>query len=217
MTNDILSLEGGTARITGGSSGIGPAAAKAFAAAGAAVAITGRNTDRLADARKEVGRSVKTFVADSASVADPDRLMVRVRDEIGSVDIPFANAGVGIFEPVVEIDEQTFDDVFDITVKGVFFTVHKALPILNDGASVGLTASTVAHLGAPGSTAYAASKMGVHGLARTLSAARRPPRRLRTSRFSLPPTHPTTMRGTEVLADGGVSRLNIAVPSDRST
>lgn len=166
---NLFRLDGRRALITGGTSGIGLATAKTFIDAGAHVAVCGRKDDALDKAQELLGDDALTIKADVTKIDDLDQMAARLKDQWDSVNILFANAGVGMFQPFTEIDEKTFDYIFGINVKGVFFTVQKMLPILSDGAVIILTASTAAHLGAPGATAYSASKAAVRSLARTLS------------------------------------------------
>jgi NAD(P)-dependent dehydrogenase (short-subunit alcohol dehydrogenase family) len=163
-------LEGKVAVVTGGNSGIGLATAKEFAREGARVVITGRDTRALAEAAREIGGEVLALRSDSSSLADLDELFAAVKDRFGRVDVLFVNAGVGKFAPLGETTEELFDQIIDINLKGAYFTVQKALPLLNDGASVVLNASVVAHVGFPNSSVYSASKAALLSLARTLSA-----------------------------------------------
>ncbi|MFB8352822.1 SDR family NAD(P)-dependent oxidoreductase [Streptomyces niveus] len=158
-------LEGRTAVVTGGSTGIGLAAAQRLAAEGAHVFITGRRETELQKAVAAVGNA--TAVSGDVSVAaDVDRLYERVREHGRGLDVLFANAGINHIAPLAELTEDIHDAVFDINVKGAFLTVRKALPLLNDGASVILTSSTAAEGGAAGMSAYGASKAAVRAYAR---------------------------------------------------
>ena len=163
-------LEGKVAVVTGGNSGIGLATAKEFAREGARVVITGRDTRTLAEAAREIGGDVLALRSDSSSLADLDELFAAVKDRHGRVDVLFVNAGVGKFAPLEETDEALFDQIMDVNLKGAYFTVQKALPLLNEGASVVLNTSVVAHIGFPNSSVYSASKAALLSLARTLSA-----------------------------------------------
>ncbi len=122
-------LEGKIALITGGNSGIGLATAKRFVAEGAYVFITGRRDSELAAAARDIGRNVTTVQGDVSNLADLDRLIAQIKKEKGRLDIVFANAGVAKFAPLGEITEELYDWTFDINVKGVVFTVQKALPL----------------------------------------------------------------------------------------
>jgi NAD(P)-dependent dehydrogenase (short-subunit alcohol dehydrogenase family) len=159
-------LEGKIAVITGGTSGIGLATARRFAAEGARVIITGRRGAELAAAVMEIGSSATGIQADSASLADLDDLYEQVKAEVGRIDVLFANAGGGSLLPLGAITEEQYDDTFGRNVKGVLFTVQKALPLLSRGSSVILTGSTAAAGGTPGFSVYAASKAAVRSFAR---------------------------------------------------
>lgn len=163
-------LEGKVAVVTGGNSGIGLATAKEFRREGARVVITGRDARTLAEAAREIGGDVLALRSDASSLSDIDGLFDAVRERYGRVDVLFVNAGVGKFAPVEETDEELFDQIMDINFKGAYFTVKKALPLLNDGASVILNTSVVAHVGFPNSSVYSASKAALLSLVRTLSA-----------------------------------------------
>ena len=153
--------------ITGGNSGIGLATAKQFVNEGAYVFITGRRSSELAAAVKEIGRNVTGVQGDVSNLADLDRLFAQIRQEKGKLDIVFANAGVARFGRFGEITEELYDTTFDINVKGLLFTVQKALPLLPDGGSVILNASIVASKGLPANSVYSATKAAVRSFART--------------------------------------------------
>ncbi len=138
-----MGLEGKVALITGGNSGIGLATAKQFVNEGAYVYISGRRDTELAAAVKEIGKNVTGIQGDVSNLGDLDRLFAQVKREKGKLDIVFANAGVATYAPFGKITEEHFDSIFDINVKGLLFTVQKALPLLPDGASVILNASVV--------------------------------------------------------------------------
>src|SRR6266850_4575909 len=140
-------LEGKSALITGGSTGIGLATAKQFVDEGAYVFITGRREPELAAAVKEIGRNVTGIQGDVSNFADLDRLFAQIKREKGRLDIVFANAGVAKYAPFGTITEEFYDSIFNINVKGLLFTVQKALPLLSDGASIILNASIVASKG----------------------------------------------------------------------
>jgi NAD(P)-dependent dehydrogenase (short-subunit alcohol dehydrogenase family) len=163
-------LQGKVAVITGGNSGIGLATAKEFVAQGARVAISGRDAETLDAAARELGDGVLAVRADVARLADLDRLFAAVGKAFGRIDVLFVNAGVASFKPLTEVSEAYYDETLDINLKGAFFTVQKALPLLADGASIVLNTSINAHMGMPGTTVYSASKAGLLSLARTLSA-----------------------------------------------
>src|SRR6267378_1011313 len=140
-------LEGKIALITGGNSGIGLATAKRFVNEGAYVFITGRRDAELAVAVKEIGRNVTGVQGDVSSLGDLDRLFAQIKQEKGRLDIVFANAGVAKYATMGEITEELYDSIFDTNVKGLLFTVQKALPLMSDGASIILNASIVASKG----------------------------------------------------------------------
>jgi len=159
-------LEGKTAVITGGTSGIGLATAKRFVAEGAYVFITGRRQKELDEAVTKVGRNVTGIQGDIANLADLDRLYGQVKKQKGHIDILVANAGGGSFAPLGAITEEHFDKTFDGNVKGTLFTVQKALPLIRDGGSIILTASSAASNGTEAFSVYAASKAAIRSFAR---------------------------------------------------
>jgi len=163
-------LKGKVAVVTGGSSGIGLGIAKRFAKEGAKVAITGRNQDTIDNALKEIGVNGFGAQGDVSSISDLARIYKSIEAKFGKIDIVVANAGVYVLGPLSSFSEEQFDKVSDINFKGVFFTVQKALPILNDGASVILISSTVNGKGIPNHAAYSATKAAVRSLARSFSA-----------------------------------------------
>jgi NAD(P)-dependent dehydrogenase (short-subunit alcohol dehydrogenase family) len=160
-------LEGKIAVVTGGTSGIGLATAKRFVAEGAVVFITGRRQAELDRAAEEIGPKAVAVRADSSSLTDLDRLYGRVKMEKGRIDILFANAGVGEFAALGEITEEHYDKTFNTNVKGVLFTVQKALPLFRDGGSIILNASTVASMGTAAFSVYSATKAAVRNFARS--------------------------------------------------
>jgi NAD(P)-dependent dehydrogenase (short-subunit alcohol dehydrogenase family) len=160
-------LEGKIALITGGNSGIGLATAKAFVNEGAFVFITGRRDAELAAAVKDIGRNVSGVRGDVSNLDDLDRLFAQIKREKGKLDIVFANAGVAKLAPFGTITEEFYDSIFDINVKGLLFTVQKALPMLPDGASIILNASIVASKGFPANSVYSATKAAIRSFART--------------------------------------------------
>jgi len=160
-------LQGRIALITGGNSGIGLATAKQFVNEGAYVFITGRRDPELAAAVKEIGRNVAGVQGDVANLGDLDRLFAQIKRGKGKLDIVFANAGVAQYAPFGKITEEHYDSIFNINVKGLLFTVQKALPLLPDGASIILNASIVGSKGFSSNSVYSATKAAVRSFART--------------------------------------------------
>ena len=160
-------LEGKIALITGGNSGIGLATAKEFVNEGAYVFITGRREPELAAATKAIGRNVTAVQGDVSNLGDLDRLFAQIKRENGRLDIVFANAGIAKYATFGTITEDLYDSIFNINVKGLFFTVQKALPLLPDGASIILNASIVASKGLSSNSVYSATKAAVRSFART--------------------------------------------------
>jgi NAD(P)-dependent dehydrogenase (short-subunit alcohol dehydrogenase family) len=160
-------LEGKVALITGGNSGIGLATAKQFVNEGAYVFITGRREAELAAAKKQIGKNVTAIQGDVSNLGDLDRLFAQIKKEKGKLDIVFANAGVARYAPLGTITEDFFDSIFDINVKGVLFTVQKALSLLRDGGSIILNASIVASKGLSSNSVYSSTKAAVRSFART--------------------------------------------------
>ena len=160
-------LDGRVALVTGGNSGIGLATAQEFAAEGAYVFITGRREAELAAAVKEIGRNVTGIRADVSNCGDLDQLFSRIKNEKRKLDIVFANAGVAKYAALGHITEELYDSIFDVNVKGVLFTVQKALPLIPEGGSIILNASIVGSKGLPANSVYSATKAAVRSFART--------------------------------------------------
>ncbi len=160
-------LEGKIALVTGANSGIGLATAKRFVSEGAYVFITGRRDAELAAAAAQIERNVTAVPGDVSRPADLDRLFAQIKREKGRLDVLFANAGVAKYAPLGTITEEFYDSIFDINVKGLLFTVQKALPLMPDGASIILNASIVGSKGLPANSVYAATKAAVRSFART--------------------------------------------------
>src|SRR5271170_4661303 len=160
-------LDGKIALVTGGNSGIGLATAKRFVSEGAYVFISGRTQSKLDAAIKEIGSNVTAVQGDIANLKDLDRLFAQIRKEKGKLDIVFANAGIATKAALGAIDEEHFDSIFNTNVKGLLFTVQKALPLLPDGASVILNGSIVGSKGLPNNSVYSATKAAVRSFART--------------------------------------------------
>jgi NAD(P)-dependent dehydrogenase (short-subunit alcohol dehydrogenase family) len=155
--------------ITGGGSGIGFAIAQLLVDGGATVVVTGRSQTTLDAAVDQLGPGALAFRADVSSVSDLEALAGRLKRDVGTVDALFVNAGIAPTTPFESTTEEVFDDVFDINVKGAFFTVQKLAPLLVDGAGVVLTTSVANVMGLFGTSVYAASKAALRSLARTLS------------------------------------------------
>jgi NAD(P)-dependent dehydrogenase (short-subunit alcohol dehydrogenase family) len=160
-------LDGKVAVITGGNSGIGLATAKLFVAEGAYVFITGRRQAELDAAAKEIGQNVSALQGDVTKLTDLDKLYARVKEKKGLIDILFGNAGTAEFASLGEITEEHFDTIFDTNVKGLLFTVQKALPLMPAGSSVILNASISASKGQPRFSVYCATKAALRSFART--------------------------------------------------
>lgn len=156
--------------VTGGNSGIGLATAKLFKEQGARVIITARSNETFAKAKAEYGSLFDVVQADVSNVSELDRLYAHIKATYGKFDVLFANAGVAIFAPTTEVTPEFFDNQFNTNVKGLYFTVAKALPLLNPGSSVVLTASVVASKGFAGSSVYSATKAAVRNFARSWTA-----------------------------------------------
>ncbi|MBV8218329.1 MAG: SDR family oxidoreductase [Solirubrobacterales bacterium] len=160
-------LKGKTAVVTGGGTGIGLGAAKRFVAEGAFVYLFGRREKELVAAVAELGASARAVRGSVTEAADLDRLYQTVKAERGGVDIVFANAGTGMIAPLGEITPEHYDQTFDVNVKGLIFTVQKALPLMKAGGSIILTGSTAGAMGTPQFSIYSATKAAVRNLARS--------------------------------------------------
>jgi len=160
-------LEGKIALVTGANSGIGLATAKSFVTEGAYVYITGRRDSELARAAAAIASNVTAVPGDVSKPADLDRLFAQILREKGRLDIVFANAGVAKFAPLGTITEEFYDSIFDVNVKGLLFTVQKALPLMPEGGSIIVNASVVASKGLPANSVYSATKAAVRSFART--------------------------------------------------
>src|ERR1035437_4882614 len=180
-------LAGKIAVITGGSSGIGLATAKRFVEEGAHVVITGRREKELKEAAAFIGRNVKTVAGDVSRLKELDRLYFAVKKKHGHIDVLLPNAGAGTITPLAADTEAHFDQTFDVNVKGLFFTVQKALPLFKDGGSIILTSSVSNVLGVPGFSVYAASKAAVRNFARAWTMELKD-RKIRVNSMSPGPT-----------------------------
>ena len=163
-------LQGKIALVTGGNSGIGLATAKLLASEGAQVIITGRRKDELDKAVADIGHKAVGVQGDVSKLADLDRLYAEVKQKFGRLDVLFANAGVAFLAPVEQVTEEHFDKHFNINVKGLFFSVQKALPLMTNGGSIVLTSSVVNTKGMGNFSIYSATKAAVRSFARTLTA-----------------------------------------------
>jgi NAD(P)-dependent dehydrogenase (short-subunit alcohol dehydrogenase family) len=163
-------LEGKVAVVTGGNSGIGLATAKRLQQEGARVAISGRSRKTLEEAVKVIGNGVVAVQSDVSELGDLDKLYAEISKKLGKIDVLFVNAGVAKFAPLSETSEDLYDEQFNINIKGAYFTIQKALPLLNDGASIILNTSVADRTGNPGTSAYSATKAALRSLARTAAA-----------------------------------------------
>jgi NAD(P)-dependent dehydrogenase (short-subunit alcohol dehydrogenase family) len=163
-------LEGKVAVVTGGNSGIGLATAKRLQQEGARVAISGRSRKTLDEAVRTIGNGVLAIQADVAKMAELDKFYAEVSQKLGKIDVLFVNAGVAKLAPLAETSESIYDEQFDINIKGAYFTIQKALPLLNDGASIILNTSVADSQGNVGTSAYSATKAALRSLARTAAA-----------------------------------------------
>jgi NAD(P)-dependent dehydrogenase (short-subunit alcohol dehydrogenase family) len=229
-------LEGKVAVITGGNSGIGLATAKEFSGQGAEIVVAGRDQKTLDEAARQLGPDALVVRADVAKLAEIDKLFAAVKARFGRIDVLFVNAGIGKFSPLEAVSEELYDAVLDVNLKGAYFTIQKALPLLVDSASIILNTSINAHIGMPNSSVYAASKAALLSLARTLSAEL-VGRNIRVNAISpgavttpildrlglpaevleqeeiaktalfLASSDSSFLLGTEIIADGGMSQL----------
>ena len=188
-------LSGKVAVITGGSSGIGLATAKRFVEEGAHVVITGRREKELKEAAASIHDNVTTVAGDVSRLDDLDRLYAVVKEKHGHIDILFANAGEGTITPLAAPTEAHFDQTFDVNVKGLFFSVQKALPLFKDGGSIILTSSVSNVLGLPGFSTYAASKAAARNFARAWTLELKD-RNIRVNSISPGPTETPALETT---------------------
>jgi NAD(P)-dependent dehydrogenase (short-subunit alcohol dehydrogenase family) len=156
--------------VTGGNSGIGLATAKRLQQEGARVAIAGRSAKTLEEAVKAIGNGVLAVQADVTKLEELDKLYAEISQKLGNIDVLFVNAGVALFVPLAEMSESTYNEQFDINIKGAYFTIQKALPLLNDGASIVMNSSVAGSKGQPGTSVYSATKAAMRSLARTAAA-----------------------------------------------
>src|ERR1700685_4409205 len=210
-------LDGKIALITGGNSGIGLATAKRFVQEGAYVFITGRTQAKLDQAVQQVGSNVTGVQGDVAKLGDLDRLFAQIKKEKGKLDIVFANAGIAKYAQLGTIDEEHFDSIFDGNVKGLLFTVQKALPLMPDGASIILNSSVVGSKGLPSNSVYAATKAAIRSFARTWTTDLKS-RRIRVNAVSPGAIDTPAARELVTSSETGQQRLKMisnAVPLGR--
>ena len=202
-------LEGRIALITGGNSGIGLATAKRFVSEGAYVFITGRREKELAAAVKEIGSNITAVQGDVSNLADLDRLFDRIKREKNRLDIVFANAGWARQADLGQITEELYNTIFNINVKGVLFTVQKALPLMPDGSSIILNASIVGTKGLPTNSVYSATKAALRSFARTWTTDLKH-RRIRVNAVS-PGVIDTTPGLAELIASGKAGKEGLSL------
>ena len=211
-------LENKVALITGGTSGIGLATAQRFVAEGARVFISGRRQSELDAAVKQLGKNTNGVQGDVSKLSDLDALYGVIKEKAGRLDILFANAGVGEFSPLGQITEAHFDKAFGINVKGLLFTVQKALPLMGEGGSIVLNASIVSIKGTPAFSVYSATKAAVRSFARTWSVDLKD-RKIRVNVVSpgvvVTPAYKTELKMTDEQIQAFVAGTAINTPSGR--
>lgn len=210
-------LEGKIALVTGGSSGIGLATAQRFVKEGAFVFITGRRQAELDKAVTIIGRQVSAVKADASNLGDLDKLFTQIKQEKGRLDVVFANAGGGSFAPLGSITEEHYDQTFNLNVKGLLFTVQKALPLIPDGGSIILNASIVSIKGMPAFSVYSATKAAVRSFARSWTSDLKD-RKIRVNVISPGPIDTPILDGlgeTEEQRQGIRAQLTSIVPLGR--
>ena len=187
-------LEGKVLVITGGNSGIGLATAQRFVSEGAYVFITGRRQSEVDAAVKQIGKNITGVQGDVSNLADLDRLYAKVKEQKGSIDILFANAGLGELASLETVTEAYFEKTFNVNVKGFLFTVQKALPLFHDGGSIVLNASTAGSKAADGFSVYGATKAAVRSFTRSWAAELKH-RKIRVNAISPGPIDTPGLRG----------------------
>jgi NAD(P)-dependent dehydrogenase (short-subunit alcohol dehydrogenase family) len=210
-------LNGKVALITGGNSGIGFATAKRFVEEGAHVFITGRRQSKLDEAVKQIGSNVTGVQGDVAKLGDLDHLFERIKKDQGKLDIVFANAGIAKYAALGTIDEEHFDTIFGTNVRGLLFTVQKALPLLPDGASIILNASIVGSKGLASNSVYSATKAAVRSFARTWTTDLKA-RRIRVNAISPGPIDTEGLRelfGSSEIGQDRLKSISSVVPLGR--
>ncbi len=210
-------LEGKIALVTGANSGIGLATARRFVSEGAYVFITGRRDAELTAAARQIERNVTAVPGDVSKPADLDHLFAQIKRQKGRLDVLFANAGVAKYAPLGTITEEFYGSIFDINVKGLLFTVQKALPLMPDGASIILNASIVGSKGLPANSVYAATKAAVRSFARTWTTDLKA-RRIRVNAVSPGSIDTPGLNGLLASSEAGEQRrkaISSAVPLGR--
>ncbi len=205
-------LEGKTAVVTGGGTGIGLATAKRFVEEGAFVYIFGRRQDALDAALAQLGSNARAVRGSVSNLADLDRLFATVKAERGRFDILFANAGTGEMVPLGEITPEHYAQTFDTNVKGTLFTVQKALPVMSEGASIILTGSSTGVMGTPSFSVYSATKAAIRNFARSWALDLRGTG-IRVNVLSPGPTR--TELALEVVGEAGMSEMGAGTPLGR--
>jgi NAD(P)-dependent dehydrogenase (short-subunit alcohol dehydrogenase family) len=213
----MMKLQDKVALITGGTTGIGLAAAKLFHAEGARVFVTGRSEAGIAEARKLLPRDVEVLPSDASSLEDVQALARTLKTRAGRIDVLFVNAGIARFLPIENVTPQLFDEQFDVNVRGAYFTIQQILPLMSSGGSIVLTTSVAADLGMATTSVYAATKAALSSLARTL-ANELAPRGIRVNEVSPGPIATPIfgkMGVTSEQADGMKDMMQSLVPLKR--
>jgi NAD(P)-dependent dehydrogenase (short-subunit alcohol dehydrogenase family) len=204
-------LAGKVALVTGGNSGMGLETARLFVAEGAKVIITGRREQELADAAKSIGAGAFGIRGDVSKMADLDRMFATIKERYGRLDVIFANAGFGEVGPLAQVTEDHFDRQFATNVKGLFFTVQKALPLLTDGASIILNSSIAGVQGMESLSVYSATKAAVRSFARTWTSDLKA-RKIRVNSLSPGPIE-TPIFGKMGLSDEHAQQFKQGLPT----
>jgi NAD(P)-dependent dehydrogenase (short-subunit alcohol dehydrogenase family) len=217
MSKTGKKLEGKVALITGGNSGIGLATAKLFKDHGAKVIVTARSQATFEKAQKEIGQHFDVVKADVSQLKEIEALFQHIKSKYGTLNTLFANAGVALFRPTTESDPEFFDNQFNTNVRGLYYTVQKALPLFADGSTVVLNSSVVNSKGTPGASVYSATKAAVRSFARTWTAEI-PVQKVRFNVLSPGPVE-TPIYGKMGMPDEAVkafsAQMTAAVPAHR--
>jgi NAD(P)-dependent dehydrogenase (short-subunit alcohol dehydrogenase family) len=209
----MMKLQDKVALITGGTTGIGLAAAKLFHAEGARVFVTGRSEAGIAEARKQLPPEVEVLPSDAADLADVQALAGTLKTRAGRIDVLFVNAGIARFLPIESVTPQAFDEQFGVNVRGAYFTIQQILPLMSSGGSIVLTTSVAADLGMASTSVYSATKAALSSLARTL-ANELAPRGIRVNEVSPGPIE-TPIFGKIGLTAEQVDGMSALVPLKR--